>query len=473
MALRDLLLFATLLASIPVVLYRPWIGFLLWYWIALMSPHRLTWGFMYDFPVAVLVASVTLMGLILARDRRPVPASPEIFLICAMAAWFTLTTYLAWVPTAAWNYWEQFMKILLFTLLTPMLIHGRRRVEWLMIVVAVSIGFYGIKGGVFTLATGGQSHVLGPPRSFIAGNTNLGLALVMTLPLILVLARQATQGRLACLPDSLWLRLAGWGGYGAFWLTGLATLFTFSRGAMVGMATIAPWVFLKLRRKLALILIAVLAVGVIGVTVPDRLVQRVEALQGYQEDGSAMSRLQAWSVAWNIARENPLTGAGFRLSGMGDERWLSYDTTTLEGWWPQRARAAHSNYFQVLGEHGFAGLGLYLALLATVILCLFRLARQARKRPDTVWISEYAWALLVGAVGYAVAGAFLDMAYFTLFYAFVALTLILRREYRTALEDRTAPADAPAPAGRQSPQQPAKTVPAWPGSAAGERSEAP
>ncbi len=461
MALRDLLLLAVLMASIPFVLYRPWLGILLWYWIGIMNPHRLTWGFMYDFPVAMLAAGVTLVALVIARDRLPPPATKEIFLLCALAFWCTVTTYLAWVPDAAWNYWEQFVKVVLFTLITPMLVHGRVRVEWLVIVITASLAFYGVKGGLFTIMTGGQAHVLGPARSFISGNTNLGLAMIMVLPLILVLARQLVEERLGCLSPTKWTRLAGWGSYAAFWLTGLATLFTFSRGAMVGLGAIAPFLFAKMRRKLVLVLMVVLAVGAIGITVPDRLAQRAESIENYRQDGSAMSRIQAWNVAWNIALENPVTGAGFGMASMGDQRWLSYDTTDMEKWWPQQARATHSNYFQVLGHHGFVGLALYLGLLGSISLSLFRLARNARKRAETVWIGEYAWAILVGLVGYAVAGAFLDMAYFTLFYAFVALAVILRREYEWVMQESAEAEPGPAEAA------PSGRIGTWPGADAG------
>lgn len=437
MALRDLLLLLALLLSIPFVLYRPWLGILLWYWIGIMNPHRLTWGFMYDFPVAMLVAVVTLLALVIARDRKPPPMSREVVLLCLLAFWATVTTYFAWVPEAAGNYWQQYMKVALFTLITPMLVHGRVRVEWLVIVLTASLAFYGVKGGVFSIATGGQDMVLGPSRSFISGNTNLGLAMLMVMPLILVLARQLTQGRMAAVPNRKWSRLAGWGSYGAFWLTGLATLFTYSRGAMLGLAAIGPFLFAKMRYKVVLLMLVVIAIGAIGVTVPEKLERRAETIQSYEADGSAMSRIQAWNVAWNIALDSPLTGAGFRMSYIGDERWLSYDTTEMEKFWHQEARATHSSYFQVLGHHGFVGLGLYLALVGSVFLSLLSLARNARKRDETVWIAEYAWAIMVGLVGHGVAGAFLDMAYFTLLYAFVAVTVILRREYAWALEGAT------------------------------------
>lgn len=428
--MRDILLMSILLASVPLILYRPWVGILMWYWVGIMNPHRLTWGFMHDFPIAMMVAAVALTAFIIARDRQSLPFTREVCLLAAMAAWFTLTTYHAWVPDEAWDYWAQFMKILLFTAVTPILIYGRKRVEALILVIVGSLAFYGVKGGVFVLTTGGQGHVLGPSGSFISGNTNLGLALIMVLPLMLVISRQLVAGRMACMPDATWSRAAGLGSYGAFWLTGLAIVFTYSRGALIGLGAIAPFVFMRMRQKIALIIIGIFAVAVVGVTVPDRVIDRAQTIQTYDEDWSAMQRIQAWGVAWNVAVENPATGAGFEMRQMGDERWLSY--ARFLGEWPNEARAAHSNYFQVLGQHGFVGLGIYLGVLGSVSLSLLRLSRVARKREDTVWIAEYAWAILIGMVGYVVAGLFLDMAYFTLFYAMVAITIVLRREYMLA-----------------------------------------
>ena len=62
--------------------------------------------------------------------------------------------------------------------------HDRNKIDSLIWVIAISIGFYGFKGGIFTLTSGGDNHVLGPEGSFIFGNTEIGLALIMALPLI-------------------------------------------------------------------------------------------------------------------------------------------------------------------------------------------------------------------------------------------------------------------------------------------------
>jgi hypothetical protein len=44
------------------------------------------------------------------------------------------------------------------------------------------------------------------------------------------------------------------------------------------------------------------------------------------------------------------------------------------------------------------------------------------------WIANYALPLEIGIWGYVVSGAFLSLAYFDLFYCYVAIAAILQRE---------------------------------------------
>ncbi len=441
--MRDLLLFLIIAGLIPVILMRPWIGVLSWFWVGLMNPHRLTWGYMYSAPVAMWIGAVTLLALVFTKDRRNLPFTREVILIILFALYITMTTYYAWVPTA-WGRWDTVMKILLMTLVAPMLISGERRILLLILVATFSIGFYGLKGGIFSITSGGQSMVLGPARSFISGNTNVGLALVMVMPLILISARMMTERWV----DLGWHRLQPWykpiglAMYATMWLTGIAALFTYSRGALLGVLAVAPFMFLKMRRKLILVALMIATVAVVGFTFPDRLVSRWQTIETYEEDGSAMTRLQAWGVNWNIAVENPILGAGFDMAAMGNERWLSY-ANWVEEPWAANARSAHSIYFQLLGHHGFGGTAIWLVLVGFTFLTFNRIRRMAHKDTGQIWLAEYAWALQVSMIGFLVAGAFLDMAYFNLLYAWIALAVIMRRELEEAPKAATAAVQVP------------------------------
>jgi len=432
--MRDYLLFMIIMVLVPVILARPWVGIPAWYWVGLMAPHGLTWTFMRSFPVATVIGGTTLLALLLSKDRRPMPFTREMVLMFAFLGWITLTSYFAVNSSGAWGFWQHFVKILLITFVTPMLIYGQQRILWVLLVITFSIAFYGLKGGIFAISTGGNYMVLGPPGSYLSGNTYIGLAMVMVLPLVLVSARMFREKWVDWSKEGWGIiqRFSlpiGWGIYGVFWLTAIATLATHSRGALVGVLAIAPFMFWHMRRKWLLVSLAVIAVGVVGVQAPERLMDRWQTIQTYEEDTSAMQRIQAWGVNWNMAMESPITGMGFRNHHLGYDWWISY--ANFEGTW-NHVLSPHSIYFGVLGEHGFGGLTIFILLLACTMLTLNRIRRRARRTTGQEWLAEYAWAIQVGLMGYIVAGAFLDVIYFNLLYAFIALTIIMRRELEEA-----------------------------------------
>jgi hypothetical protein len=91
-------------------------------------------------------------------------------------------------------------------------------------------------------------------------------------------------------------------------------------------------------------------------------------------------------------------------------------------------QSAHSAYFQVLGQHGFIVLGLYLLLIAVALATLTRLSRRARAFPDAYWIAAYSDGLRVGIIAFAISGAFINVAYFDLYFIYIAMTAVLSRE---------------------------------------------
>lgn len=415
--MRDLLFMVVWAASLPLILYRPWTGILVWSWIGYMNPHMLSWG-ARSLPVAMIVAVVTLVGLVITKDRKGVPLTREMIFLLLLAVHFTLTTYTAWAPDAAWVQWEKVMKIMLFTFVTPMLIFGRKKIHALLLVIALSIGFYGLKGGIFSIMTGGSFRVYGPGASFIGDNNSLGLAMIMVLPILIFLARDESR---------IWLRR---GLYTVAGFTVIAIIFTYSRGAWLGLACISPFLFFNFKKKF-LVLVLLIPVAIIGAQLlPDRVYERAGTIRTYEEDTSAMGRIQAWGAAYHIANSFPLTGGGFQ-NYRNRDMWMQYaDPDHL--WGHVVPRATHSIYFDMLGDHGWVGLFLFVGLLGFTYTRLRRLQKHTEGKPDQEWIGNYALCLRISLIGYMTTGAFLSLAYFDLFYAVVALSMILQREFDQA-----------------------------------------
>ncbi|MFA9460969.1 putative O-glycosylation ligase, exosortase A system-associated [Thiohalorhabdus methylotrophus] len=443
--MRDVALIIIFASLIPMVLVRPWTGVLVWSWIGFMNPHRLGWGIADQLPVAMVFGSLTLVAMWFQSDRKLVPLTRETVLIVLMMILFTVTTFTAWVPSAAWPQWEKVIKILGFALVTGMLIYGKKRIVALMAVMAGSIAFYGVKGAAFVVETAGQYRVKGPEHSFIGANTSLGLAMLMVIPVLAALAQEV---------ERKWARMAI---YGVMALTVVATVFTYSRGALLGLAVVIPLMLIKANKKLLLFLFMIPVAVKAPDLIPTKLIERAETMENYQQDRSAMQRIQAWGVGWNVAVERPLVGAGFKLERAPNDLWLRYANWQDEHF--DSSRAAHSNYFQMLGEHGFLGLGLYLLLLFFTFDSLRKIKKQA-PGVGLGWMRKYADGLQVGLVAYAISGAFLSLAYFDLFYTFVILAGIMRREIAEATDTAASQAEGSKKVAPGAPTRPIAPAPA-------------
>jgi len=430
--MRDYALTALIFSLLPVCVLRPWIGILVWYWFGLMNPHRLTWDFAFSMPFAMWIGSAVLLGTVFAKDRQAIPWNVPLRLLPILFLYFTFTTFFAWAPFNAWIQWEKVAKIILMTFVACVFIHGRDRIRALLLVVALSVGFYGVKGFFFVLRSGGTERVLGPEGSFVSGNTYLGLGLSMVIPLLVMLGREEQR---------TWSRR---GLYVAAAMCFVSTIFTYSRGAYLGLGAIAFLLLWHAKRKLlaALLLVPVLAIG--PDLLPNKVFDRADLIANYEEDRSAMQRLQSWTAAYLIARDHPITGAGFELEFADDARLRPYLDPAYSSF-GDHLKSAHSLYFQVLGQHGFVGLALNLAMLIATLLSLRRTRVIARRSLDKAWLATYALGIQIGFIGYLVAGAFISVAYFDLAYLFVALTAIFAREL--AAETEPKPMEASSPPG--------------------------
>ena len=401
--MRDILIAALVFGALPWALSRPYVGVYLWAWLGYMNPHRLTYGFAASFPWAHMVAVVTLMSLLFSKEPKKLPMTREVVILILFLIWMTITTLFAINEARAWMQWEKVMKIQVMTFLTLMVINTRDRLNHLIWVIVLSLGYFGFKGGIFTL-TGGGGRVQGPPGTFIAGNNELALALIVTIPLMWYLRSHA---------ERKWVRH---GMLVLMLLTAVSAIGTQSRGALVGLAAMGAMLWLKSRQKFMMLILILLASVAILAVMPESWYERMGTIKTYDEDASALGRINAWGMAINVASSR-LTGGGFEV--------VSGATFRLYGPDPLDVHDFHSIYFEVLGEHGFIGLGLFLTLFGMAWLKCGGIIRQAKRNQEIRWAGDLAAMLQVSMMGYATAGTFLGMAYFDLPYHIMAIAVIL------------------------------------------------
>lgn len=398
---------------LPIAVWRPWVGILLWSWLGYMNPHRLTWSFAFDFPFAQLTAIATLIGILFYRDRKGLPVNTTTVVWLLFIAWMSFTTLFALNEVEASPEWTRMAKIQLFSFLTIFLMQTPERVKALVWVIVVSLGFFGFKGGLYTVISGSEFLVWGPAGSFIADNNALALALIMTLPLMWYLFAH-TENRYVK------LGLAATMG-----LTCLAILGSHSRGAVLAGGTMVLFLWTKSRRKVGIGLAILALLPFLVLSMPDQWFERMETIATFEEDRSAMGRINAWKFAIDIAAERPV-GGGFHAFVEDNYREYSPDIAEDFDSRNERFQGPHSIYFRVLGEHGIIGLVLFLLLGFSAYFTGSRVIRRSKRVPGLEWTSDLAAMLQTSLVGYAVGGAFLGLSYFDFYYHLIALLVVLR-----------------------------------------------
>jgi len=406
--LRDIVFLLILIFLIPMSLLRPWLGVLAWSWIAFMAPHMLTWGFARSLPVGMLIGGATLVGFVFTRDRKPLPRTAGVLLLVLFVVDFTLTTVLAMNPYLAWGKWQWVTKALLMSFVAMCLCQDRVRLRWLYLVPALSLGFYGFKGGIWVLLSGGGERVFGPEGTFFGDNNELGLALCMVLPLLLYLSREEPRPWLKVL-----LRLV-------FGFSIVGILGTYSRGALLGLLAVAALLVWRSPWRKTAIAVALLLALAITPFLPDKWWGRMDTISVENPDTSVQARLNAWQTALNLAADRPFTGGGFRA--LWDEyTWRRYFNGEIIKAWD-----AHSIYFEILSEHGYVGLALYLSIIGTTLISLQRIRKRWRGHPEYGYLANYADMTQLAIYPFLVAGAFLSLAYFDLYLHLLATSFILQ-----------------------------------------------
>ncbi len=405
--MRDIILVGIVILTLPFAILHTWIAVLLWSWVSIMNPHRLTFGFAQSAPFAAMAAGAAILSLFLTRDRIRMAWSPPVVLLFIFAVWMCLTTAFAFYPDNSWVQLSKVLKIQLMSGVALLALQEKKHIDFFILVNVLSIGFYGFKGGIFTILSGGSYHVWGPDDSFIYDNNHLAVAIIMCIPLM---------NYLRLIAVNRWARI---GLLMLMILSAVSVVGSQSRGALIAITCMGLTYWYRSNRKFLVgIFISLLAVSLITF-MPTSWDQRMATINSYEEDKSAMSRLIAWRFCFNLANDR-FFGGGFDI----------YNWPTYWLYAPQDAYhpfAAHSIYFSVLGEHGWIGLFLFLSIW----FHCFRISSKIRK--DTINRTEFSWLYhlsgmcQVSLIGYLTGGAFLSLSYFDLPYNIMVVLVVYQR----------------------------------------------
>lgn len=402
---------------------------MLWAWIALCAPQQYLFGFGVTLPWNKIAVAVTLISIFVDQTKK----QPYIDSHIGLVGLFVIQGIISFSvglsdQSRTYDLLDRMIKIYILCFIMTMAPRERLQIHAMMIILCLGMGIHGGLEGLKYIAAGG-SHKVEAPLS-IGDNNTLALATLMVMPAMVYIYRYSV---------SLPIRLL-FAGMVLACFTGVVA--TASRGGLIGLLILGAFLFLQSRRKaLTLLGIAVLAGGLV-VLAPPQWTERMNTIAAANEDDSFMFRVSSWKLNTILALDRPLVGGGY--SALEDSRVFAayrqefHMLDFIYSPEPTGVLAAHSTYFETLGDLGFPGLLLFLAILFTGFRNLALIRRCARGNPSLAWADDLAVMFRVTLVIYMVSGAALSVAYFELLYIMLTQISVLRRhlEESAALRPR-------------------------------------
>ena len=424
--MRDLFMLSVLPFMLYFIARRPFIGIGLWVWTALFFPNGWVYGIAGNIRYNLLFAAVAILTYLAMKTKPKLELGALGAMVLVFFLWTTPSTIMTIAPPErSWDIWNRFAKVITLFVFVLLIIEKKLHVDFFLWCVVLSVGFYGDLEALKYLASGGGHKIQGFSGHALGDRNELALAFVMTLPICYyLLGEYGQRSRL------IWLGLLA-----TMMLLVVAVIGTQSRGGFVALAGFGGYLFLKSDHKIPVGLLIVVLVYGLSFYVSDEWTSRMNTIEAADEDASFMTRVVAWKLSFILAMQNPFFGGGFKaletFTVWADlsRHFFSYEWfytgTALPD--PKAARAAHSIYFQVLSDHGFAGLAIYLVCLSGAFFKAMRITRDIKRNGGPQWIRKLATMLQLCLFAFALGGAALSFAYFELTFAIFALLIVLEK----------------------------------------------
>jgi len=415
---RSLYLIIVFLVFLGAGAVAPFVFTLGYVWVDTFRPQAVALMFLNQLPVAMIMG-VAAFGSYLAMDRRMPPRlNLATTLTVAMGIWITMTVMWAEVPDAAWEKWNWAFKTVMFSAFVPLVIRSRVQIEAFAQTYVFSLAANVVPFGLKTMISGGG---YGRNLGLVSGNSNLSEGgLLSTLCLMMIPMAFFLAKHTQLLPRN---RLTWLGYLGLSGLALITALGTFERSALIGMVVLGSYMLSRSRHKLVFIACAAVVVAAIVYTSSGAWSERISTIGDPTKETSALTRLLVWKWTFNYALSHPF-GGGFQAYIIDRIEYPNGEVIF--------GRAFHSIYFELLGEQGWVGLGMFLTIGISTVLGLVRLSRRTRKIPQLEWCADMSDALQSALVTFLAAATFVGIAFQPMFWYFIAMAISLREYVRRA-----------------------------------------
>ncbi|HTG39381.1 putative O-glycosylation ligase, exosortase A system-associated [Sphingomonas sp.] len=422
--MRDLFFVIFLAGMLVLGMRRPFLLLLGYVYIDLVSPQRLSYYLLSSVPISLIFFAAAFLAWLIADAKDGMRWSVRQSIMLALLLWAGWTMKDADFPVEAALKWDWVWKTLVFAIFLPFTLRTRLRMESLIVFMGLSAGWIIVTGGLKTALSGGGYGTLSlgvdNNAGMYEGSTIATVAIAM-IPLILWAVKHQTIFEQKGLVRAF--------GYALIFACILIPVGTEARTGLVCLAVLILLSLRDTKRRVAYI-VTIAALGLVAIPfLPQSFTQRMDTISGYQGDQSASTRIVIWKWTWDFVRANP-AGGGFGAYHQNrfevTIREAGDDGTVRTARVVDQGRAWHSSYFELLGELGFPGFALWIALnIAGLVRMEMLRHRFARAGPEDLWIRDLARGLQSAQIVYLVGSLFLSLAFQSFFYMWFGLQIAL------------------------------------------------
>lgn len=436
--MRDIIIAVGLIGLIPLILRRPYIGVLVWTWIAILNPHREAFGFSSQLRPNLLIVLVTLVSFALSSERKAWPGGKISIFFVVFILWTTLTSALAPDPATSFEFYSDFViKMTLHMVILMIVINSQHRLISLVWCFALSLGYHAVKISLVTIKSGfviGRFTGFGPADTMIDDRNHFAVAMLMLAPILFFLWKHAANHI---------MRNAALAGMICCFLSVIGS---FSRGGMMTMIAMLLVLWLRTKKKFVsagvLAISATLLISFAPTSFKERIGTAIDQFgesdsrfaDEKQLDESFCLRIASWQVGWDMTMDSPIVGNGLRAIQNPNIATAYLRESACNNSQDYEVRAAHNMYVEVLSDSGFVGLALFLTILLGSIVHCSRIIGRTRDNADLLWAHDLMGMIQVSMIGYAIGSVLLSFAYYDGFYVLMCMVIVTSRLVRERLD---------------------------------------
>lgn len=400
-------------------------------WIDLYKPQLLSYSFLLEKPLSLLMVGYFLVVMVLNFDkfRRPSKIS-YVFIVLAFMVWITITTIYSEFPFAAWPKHDIAFKTILFSFFIPFVLRRRDEIELFVWVVIASLGCYMFLAGIKAMLGGGgygvnliNNH---PGMTWNEGST-LATQAISLMPFLyyaskysLIVERHPQLKKiLAVFAFSCLMVLVG----------------TQARTGLVALFMLVLMAIYYSKSKVKMVLSAALVPLLILPFLPSAWFERMSTISDTKQESSAHGRVVVWRWTIDYVSDRPFMGGGFQAYLANDGKLADYSKDGEVEIEHPGGKAFHNIFIEVLGEHGYVGLALFLSIIGQALLTARKIYNFSGSDD---WQRAMATTVFVSLSVYCVGGMFIGVAFFPWIYYMLGVAIALNNSMQLGRDNQDA-----------------------------------